>query len=73
VIGDMLIVDAVVQPYNLAPGHQDPAAQFDSAHAEYQLTHKEFFSEVSFETIARAEFVASSIDRAVIYSLPNRA
>jgi uncharacterized protein len=53
VIGDMLIVDAVVHPYNLAAENQDPAAKaqletvyaahclsFDSAHSEYVLTHE---------------------------------
>ena len=62
----MVVVDAVVHPYNLAIDNQDPAAKaqletvyaahcmsFDSAHAEYALTHEEFFSDVSFETLAR--------------------
>lgn len=57
-IGDMLIVDAVVHPYNLAIDNQDPAAKAqletvyaayclssDAGHAEYALTHEEFFSE----------------------------
>lgn len=83
-IGDAVVVDAVVHPYDLSPENQNPAAQaqldavfgaheiaMDEAHAEFSMTHDEFFSDVSFETIARALFVESSTDLAVIHSLPN--
>jgi uncharacterized protein len=84
VIDDMLVVDAVVHPYNLAPNNQNPAARpqletvyaahcmsFDAAHARFALTEEEFFSDFSFDAMAYAEFVESPVDLAVIHSLPN--
>ena len=83
-INDTFIVDAVVHPYDLAPGNQVASAQaqldsvyaahrmsVDRVHASYLLAHDEFFSDFSFEALARAEFVESPVDLAVIHALPN--
>ena len=61
VIGDALVVDAVVHPYNLSAENQNPAAaeQLEAVyaahllatgeeHAGYQLTREEFFSDFPF-------------------------
>jgi len=82
-INDMVVVDAVVHPYNLSPANQDPAAKaqlesvyaahrmsFDARNAAYMLSHEEFFSDLSYETLACAEFVESPVDFAVIHALP---
>jgi predicted TIM-barrel fold metal-dependent hydrolase len=84
VIGDLLVADAVVHPYNLAAENRDPRSQAqldavyaahelatDPEHAEYLLTRDEFFTDVSFETIASALFAESPVDFAVIHALPN--
>jgi predicted TIM-barrel fold metal-dependent hydrolase len=84
VIGDLLVADAVVHPYNLAADNRDPRSQAqldavyaahelatDPEHVEYLLTREEFFSDVSFETIASALFAESPVDFAVIHALPN--
>ncbi|MGD0603319.1 MAG: amidohydrolase family protein [Streptosporangiaceae bacterium] len=83
-IADMVVVDAVVHPYNLSPENQDPdgTAQLEalyashrlatgSAHGEYQLSRKEFFSDFPFEAVAGSLFVESPVDLAVIHALPN--
>lgn len=83
-IGDMVIADAVVHPFNLAPANQavDVQPQLDSlyaahtlsvdkAHSEYALEREEFFSDVSFEAVASSLFVESDVDFAVVHSLPN--
>jgi hypothetical protein len=83
-IGDAVVVDAVVHPYNLAPQNQDRTAQAqldavyaahrmaaDPEHQAYLLQPAEFFSDVSFDVIAQAAFVESPVDLAVIHSLPN--
>lgn len=83
-IGDSIVVDAVVHPYNLALDNQNPAAReqletvyaahclsFDPGHARYALTHEEFFSFFSFDAMAHSEFVESPVDFAIIHSLPN--
>ena len=83
-MSERVIADAVVHPYNLAPANQNPEAQAqldsvyaahtmscDDAHGEYVLTREEFFSDVSYETIASALFVESDVDFAVIHALPN--
>jgi predicted TIM-barrel fold metal-dependent hydrolase len=83
-IGDALVADAVVHPYNLAPANQEPTARAqldavyaahrlatDEAHAEYRLSREEFFSDFSFEAMASALFLESPVDFAVIHSLPN--
>lgn len=82
--GDMVIVDAVVHPWNMSPENQNPDAQaqidavyashklsYDSAHADYILQPDEFFRDLSFDTIARAEFVESPVDFAILHALPN--
>jgi len=84
VIGDAVIVDAVVHPYDLAPANQNPDARAqldavyaahclatDDAHAEYRLSAEEFFTDFAYETLARAEFVEAPVDFAVIHALPN--
>jgi predicted TIM-barrel fold metal-dependent hydrolase len=83
-IDDALVVDAVVHPYDLAPANQDPLAEpqlesvyaahrlaTDAEHAEYVLSHDEFFSDFSYEALASALFLESDVDFAVIHSLPN--
>jgi hypothetical protein len=83
-IGDAVVVDAVVHPYNLAPANQNPAAQpqldsvfaaheisMDEAHSEYSMSREEFFTDVSFDTIARSLFAEAPVDMAVIHALPN--
>jgi uncharacterized protein len=84
VIGDAFVADAVVHPYNLALVNQEPSAQAqldsvyaahrlatDEAHAEYELSREEFFSDFSFEAMASALFLESPVDFAVIHALPN--
>ncbi len=79
-----MIVDAVVHPWNMSPENQNPAAQaqidavyashklsYDEAHADYILQPHEFFRDLSFDVIARAEFVESPVDFAILHSLPN--
>ena len=83
-IDDMVVVDAVVHPYNLSPANQNPDAteQLEAVyaahrlatgdeHAEYQLDRAEFFSDFPFEAIAGSLFVESPVDLAVIHALPN--
>ena len=83
-IDGMIVVDAVVHPWNMAPANQNPDAQaqidavyashklsFNDANAEYILQPDEFFRDISFDTIGRAEFVESPVDYAVLHSLPN--
>jgi uncharacterized protein len=81
---DMVIVDAVVHPWNMSPQNQNPAAQaqidavyashklsYDEAHAEFILQPDEFFRDLSFDVIGQAEFAESPVDYAVLHSLPN--
>jgi uncharacterized protein len=83
-MGDAFVADAVVHPYNLALANQEPSAQAqldavyaahrlatDDAHAEYQLSREEFFSDFSFEAMASSLFLESPVDFAVIHALPN--
>lgn len=83
-IGGSVVADAVVHPYNLAPGNQEPRARAqldsvyaahrlatDEAHAEYMLSADEFFTDFPFEAMASALFVESPVDVAVIHALPN--
>jgi len=83
-IGDAIVVDAVVHPYDLAPANQNPQAQaqLDAVYAahtiagdpqrpEFTLTREEFFTDFAYETMARAEFVESPVDYAMIHALPN--
>ena len=83
-IDDMVIVDAVVHPWNMSSENQNPAAQaqidavyashklsYDEAHAEFILQPEEFFRDLSFDVIGRAEFAESPVDYAVLHSLPN--
>jgi uncharacterized protein len=83
-IGDMLVADAVVHPYNLGADNREPRAQeqleavyaahamaSDSDNVEFRLTREEFFTDFPFEAIAASLFVESPVDFAVIHALPN--
>jgi uncharacterized protein len=83
-IDDMIILDAVVHPWNMSSENQNLAAQaqidavyashkmsYDDANARYILQPDEFFRDLSFDAIACAEFVESPVDYAVLHSLPN--
>lgn len=83
-IDETVVVDAVVHPYNLSPGNQNPEAveQLEAVyaahvlatgeqHREYLLSREEFFSDFPFEAIADSLFVESPVDLAVIHALPN--
>lgn len=82
-IGDQVVVDAVFHPWNLSPENQNPKAvpqleavygshrlAVDEAHHAYVLEPEEIFTDISFDTVAEAEFVESPVDLAVIHSLP---
>ena len=83
-INDIVIVDAVVHPWNMSPENQNPDApdaiaavhgshklSVDEAHRDYVLNDKEFFTDISWDVIAHAEFVESPVDFGIIHSLPN--
>lgn len=83
-IDGMVIVDAVVHPWDMSPENQNPDGlaqvqavygshklSFDQPHADYALKPDEFFRDHTFETIGTAEFVESPVDFAVLHSLPN--
>ena len=82
-INDTIVVDVVVHPWDLSPENQNPNASnvleavygahrlaLDDAHSGYMLKRDEIFSDISFETIATAEFVESPVDFAILHSLP---
>ncbi|MBA3744348.1 amidohydrolase family protein [Sporichthya sp.] len=78
-----VVADAVVHPYNLAPKNRNPRAteQLDAVYAahvmatgenpEHVLTREEFFTDFSFDAMARSLFVESATDFAVLHALPN--
>ncbi|WP_234180775.1 amidohydrolase family protein [Sphingopyxis sp. NFH-91] len=79
-----LIIDAVVHPWNMSPENQNPAAMpqveavyashklsFDEANSHFVLQPDEFYRDLSFDVIGRAEFAESPADFAVLHSLPN--
>jgi uncharacterized protein len=83
-IDDVVVVDAVVHPYNLAPANQNPDAgeQLEAVyaahllatgddHAEYRLDRAEFFCDFPFEAVAGSLFAESPVDLAVLHALPN--
>jgi predicted TIM-barrel fold metal-dependent hydrolase len=83
-IGDAVIVDAVVHPYDLAPDNQNPEAraQLDAVYAahriatdperpHFMLSEEEFFSDFGYDALAHAEFVEAPVDYAMIHALPN--
>src|SRR5712692_3194070 len=83
-IGDMLVVDAVVHPYNLGATNRAPGAekQLDAVYAahamatrpdqdSYRLSREEFFTDFPFDAMAGALFRESRTDMAVIHALPN--
>jgi len=82
-IDNMLVIDAVVHPYDLSSDNQVPAYQaqldavyaahcmsFDDAHRAHVLTREEFFSDFSYEALACSEFIESPVDLAIIHALP---
>jgi hypothetical protein len=82
-LGDTVVVDAVVHPYNLAPGNRIPEAleQLEAVHAyhrlctgpnpEYVLEAHEFLIDFDHEALTHAVFAESPVDLAVIHALPN--
>ncbi|MPY47497.1 amidohydrolase family protein [Streptomyces acidicola] len=83
-IGDTVVMDAVVHPYNLSAANRNPDAgeQLEAVyaahllatgekHVDYRLDREEFFSDFPFEAIASSLFVESPVDLAVIHALPN--
>jgi predicted TIM-barrel fold metal-dependent hydrolase len=83
-IKDMLVVDAVVHPYDLSAANRVESYQaqldavyaahrmsFDDAHRAYMLSPEEFFSDLSYDALACAEFVESPVDFAIIHALPS--
>lgn len=83
-INGNLVIDAVVHPWNMAPENQNPESKaqiaavhaahlmsVDDDNAQYRLADDEIFRDIDYDTIARAEFVESPVDFAVIHSLPN--
>lgn len=83
-MGDAVIVDAVVHPYDLSDANRNPQSQpqldavyaahclsVDSSHADYVLSYEEFFVEFPYDALAVAEFIESPVDFAVIHALPN--
>jgi predicted TIM-barrel fold metal-dependent hydrolase len=83
-IGDAVVVDAVVHPYNVAQENQNPDAheQLEAVygahvvatgpdHPEHLLQRDEFFSDFPFEAVADSLFVESPVDFAIIHALPN--
>ena len=83
-IDNMLVIDAVVHPYDLSESNQVAAYRsqldavyaahgmsFDDAHRTHMLAHDEFFTDFSFEAMACAEFIESPVDFAIIHALPN--
>ena len=83
-IGNDLIVDAVVHPYDMGPDNR-PAGddtQFRALHAfhvlssgpghpEWTLTEDEFFTDFDHDALTAALFAESAVDVAVIHALPN--
>jgi uncharacterized protein len=83
-LNEMLVVDAVVHPYDLSEANRLASYQaqldavyaahrmsFDDAHRAYMLKPEEFFSDLSFEAMACAEFVESPVDFAILHALPS--
>lgn len=83
-LDDMVVVDAVVHPYDLSLKNQNPSAQAQLEavygahvvatgpdHPEHLLSREEFFSDFPFEAIADSLFVESHVDLAIIHALPN--
>ena len=83
-IGNQVVVDAVVHPWNLSSENQnsDSQAQLeavyaahqlstDAQHNQYVLSREVFFKDISFDKIAQAEFVESPVDMIMVHALPN--
>jgi len=83
-INDMLVVDAVVHPYNLSPENIQPGGEelVDLTHRthvaftgpgreEYALSREEFYIDFPIEALDHAIFRESPTDMAVIHTLPN--
>jgi predicted TIM-barrel fold metal-dependent hydrolase len=82
-LGQTLVVDAVVHPYDLGPENQILAAreQLEAVHAyhrlctgphpEYVLGADEFFIDFDPDDLTEAIFAESPVDLAIIHALPN--
>ena len=82
-LGETVVVDAVVHPYNLGPENQVPEAmeQLLAVHAyhrlctgphpEYVLEDDEFLIDFDPEALSHAIFAESPVDLAIIHGLPN--
>ncbi|MET8430577.1 amidohydrolase family protein [Nocardia sp. NPDC004860] len=83
-LGNTVVVDAVVHPYDLCSANQAPGAErqleavygahrlaFGDRYRDHVLTREEFFADFSYEAMAEALFVESPVDFAVIHSLPS--
>jgi predicted TIM-barrel fold metal-dependent hydrolase len=84
VLADRVVVDAVVHPFNVGPENQAPGAEaqlealygahriaFGDRYSDYVLSRDEFFSDFSYEAIAHALFVESTVDFGIVHALPN--
>jgi hypothetical protein len=71
-IGDMVVVDAVVNPNNLGSKNRNPVAKaqleavwgaprmsLDPWNVVYTLTHEEFLGDFPYEVLAQAQFIGS--------------
>jgi predicted TIM-barrel fold metal-dependent hydrolase len=82
-INDMLVVDAVVHPYNLSPENLMPGGQelsdliyrshlkYSGDYTDYALKPEEFFVEFDVRALDAAIFRESPADMAIIHTLPN--
>lgn len=83
-LGDRVVVDAVVHPFNVGTENRAPGAEaqleaiygahriaFGDRYGEYVLERDEFFSDFSYDAVAHALFVESPVDFAVLHALPN--
>jgi len=82
-LGNALVVDAVVHPYDLGPDNQIPPAreQLEAVyayhrlctgpHPEYVLTADEFYADFDGDDLTEAIFAESPVDLAIIHALPN--
>ncbi|HMC04857.1 MAG TPA: amidohydrolase family protein [Actinomycetota bacterium] len=82
-LGQTLVVDAVVHPYDLGPDNQIPPAreQLEAVyayhrlctgpHPDYVLAVEEFFIDFDGDDLTEAIFAESPVDLAIIHALPN--
>ena len=83
-IGNAVVVDAVVHPFDLGPTNDLPEARDVVAalhgahvlctgdhHPDHVLSAEEFVSDFDHEALTHALFAESPVDLAIIHSLPN--